>query len=314
PRLHTITPTSNVPPARHNALIQITADYRLKKTTNTRMETAERHGVQVVSGNDWPSVSQPIWDFYSRHVQKRAKQVGAPPVWQMDDEYPTIERFEDYVSLRHIKRTITPWNSDEAALYTLRRLRNEVILVCVLKWGNQIGNSKQLAQFTKACIPVVPTDRAGAVSERHHQSVISALKSQWGCLLTGMEISWRLWANHICSKKDGDEEAMIQQPPPDFIVRQFSAVSSSAQETIIRLQENVSFAKDIVNSMIEEIASLVAEHRVFGARLHAIEAMLQTNKKICESVAANLRVNSEDRDVLIALRHMPNTEEDPDHA
>ncbi|KAF0740906.1 hypothetical protein LEN26_009367 [Aphanomyces euteiches] len=107
---------------------------------------------------------------------------------------------------------------------------------------------------------------------------------------------------------------MIQQPPPDFIVRQFSAVSSSAQETIIRLQENVSFAKDIVNSMIEEIASLVAEHRVFGARLHAIEAMLQTNKKICESVAANLRVNPEDRDVLIALRHMPNTEEDPDHA
>ncbi|CAK4744572.1 hypothetical protein LEN26_016432 [Aphanomyces euteiches] len=257
PRLHSspaIRDQSQTEPAHPtgDALLQFTGDFRLKQITNTRMETADRVGVQLLRGDDWPTIKQRIWDLCSHHIHRRAKLAGVPPVWQLHDEAPTIDEFDDFISLRHIKRTISPWHSNEAAMSTLRRLRNEVILVCVLKWGNQIGNSKQLAQFTETCIQPVELDRAGAASEEHHQSVIADLKAHWGGILTAMEISWRIWANYICSQKDGNEDELIQKLPPDCVVRQFQAVSSSAQEVVLRIQRQASVASDVVEAMIQD--------------------------------------------------------------
>ena len=111
PRLH------ENPHSIQEGVYKVTLDCRLKETINQRNTSTTNLGLHVVHGNDWEEIKSKLWVICTSHYQKMAILDGAPPVWSISDTNPTIEMFDNYISLRNRTHVLTPWSSVLAHRY-----------------------------------------------------------------------------------------------------------------------------------------------------------------------------------------------------
>lgn len=148
-----------------------------------------------------------------------------------------------------------------------------------------IGTNEQLVAFKQAFIEPARVDRAGAANEQAQQDIIAALKSHWGQMIIGLELAWRLWASHITGKDQHLHVRLIEQPPPQNIIRLFEPV---AQEFVQRLVRNVDLARDVVDGLMLEMNAFRRQFEVLHANLEAMQVHLQSKKHIIDGIGSSL--------------------------
>ncbi|KAG9403012.1 hypothetical protein AC1031_006551 [Aphanomyces cochlioides] len=218
--------------------------------------------------------------------------------------------FHNYISMRlQSSRQINPWQSSNDRKY-VNKHREDTWL---LKYGNAITKAPELEEFLSQCLEPSAVDRAGAAAEALIQSLIAALKDEWGGHLVAHEIQWRLWASWLVQQKKNSAPMFVKDGPPSQLVREFQPTSSAAEARLLRVQKGVKMAMKVIDAVEASVMSIQRKFSVVETELASLRDVLDKHREIVRAMGDDIAINPDDARVVIALSGIPN-QEDIDHA
>ncbi|KAG6946754.1 hypothetical protein JG688_00015865 [Phytophthora aleatoria] len=104
-----------------------------------------------------------------------------------------------FKSKRHI---VDSTKSEQAWNSWPHYVRGQTIKLLIYEYGAAITTVPTLADFKRACIVPLATDRAGATAEESLQEIVERLQQRWDPTFDGSAVVGRMWANHLTRNRN----------------------------------------------------------------------------------------------------------------
>ncbi|ETW10388.1 hypothetical protein H310_00706 [Aphanomyces invadans] len=303
-----VTPVPS-PPSTNDNLLRIREDINVKNTVIGRDSNGRRLAQHVFEGPNWNTLKETIFSHCLPYMKYKACYEGDAGVWTVQQEKPTVVDFDCFVSIKMGRYFFKPANQSQAHRYITDH-QSDTFTISVLKWGNLVCSSNDLASFNQQCIHPQVHDRAGAAAESAHSEMVRRLKDKWGATYTSYEANWRMWAATILKLSLFQHDVHVANPPPAIMLHLFSPVPNGAQQRNETVQRSMIVARDIVDSCLESCATLKRFVSDVVLRIEADEASLRAKRRVIEGILQEVTPIAARPDLVELLRTIPNIEDE----
>lgn len=154
----------------------------------------------------------------------------------------------------------------------------------------------QYNDVEKQLLRAQETDRANAPRNQAVFDLVRRLKDIHKGYLSGLDPLWTKWASNILSSEAHLQEGMIQELPPDPLLRRFGHGTENPVQQVITLRRSVAIGQrvnkgseevreklaDDVNMLIESLESSMKFAKVLKARIDGFEIQTNSNANLME--------------------------------
>ncbi|OWZ09954.1 hypothetical protein PHMEG_00017265 [Phytophthora megakarya] len=187
------------------------------------------------------------------------------------------------------KHVVETTKSEHAWNRWLVKTRGETAILLIYEYGVAITRAQDLDAFKAARIIPEQTDRAGATAEVSLRDIVASLQEEWESTFRGEAVVWQMWGNHITRNLDRSTwEALVKQPPPEYIANLLRPSDSSLHEHLSNLARSANVALDVVRGSMADYQQLRRDWEAFRRRLEEHERNLKTRRSIMQGFIQDL--------------------------
>ncbi|KAF1774813.1 hypothetical protein GQ600_2401 [Phytophthora cactorum] len=228
-------------PTTNSRLYQLIIRPIVKSAISQRDTPGETLNDIVVNGSSFTDILNKVWELFCSRIKGRA--VKRDEEWSV--VVPDMQDWSKVMQFKSKRHVVDSTKSEQAWNSWL----HSTIKLLIYEYGVAITTVPALADFKRACIVPLATDRAGATAEKSLQKIVETLQQRWDPTFDGSAVVWRMWANHLTRNLNRSAwDAAIDQPPPEYIARQLRASNSHLEQHISNMSRSANLALDCVKA------------------------------------------------------------------